>query len=726
MKQVFLVLERSSENLKKMSESDKIYLEGVFAEFGVENRNGRIYLEKEYLPHLEYLKKDIANGNLLGELDHPERFEVSLTNVSHRIDKIWYDATKRQVIGRIEVLTKTPKGQIAKALLDAGVPLSISSRAAGTVNDDKTVSIQQIYTYDLVAKPGFEAAQLHTVNESVKNTISDLIKSLNESYTTYESQNTSAELGILNENVSIIDLHEKYPNGIPLRTEVKDIIKNNNSNGMINENTINIDSNQFNSLLERVDTQEKTINKLLEYIEQIKGIQEDSINWQTDTAKMVNTIGNYVNKLATKNNNQSNLIKQIVEKLNHNADITNSMQEWVTSISEHVNGACNAIDHNAEMLNVVSEWLGNSNKSINNIVNSIQESTTSKKDLMTLVEWIELELESKHNPELKKKIDEMIKINSIKTKINEGTIKGIATLDKTTSIAQPKDKSDKGKTKVVVDTKTKVITAKPGKSAPVKASGSKPKGIKTLDVTGDSKGAPLTSPKIKGIETLDTPKPIKNKEAVDKSKKSTNYKKEQNLKTNTNKETTIKPAASIKSRSAKLDEKLAQIAQSLEKGRAENEQLAKDFPFTVYLSESDRSNFIAMSAADKQKVANRIAQNPTVDPYIIQSLYESALSATVNNEPLWLTAAPEKYKVIYNNVAESVQNSIKARAEFMKLDTQYQINNFWETSGLIEKPKLNLNESLSAIQSNNTLKELSEYDKIIEMVNSQIARYNNR
>lgn len=726
MKQVFLVLERSSENLKKMSESDKIYLEGVFAEFGVENRNGRIYLEKEYLPHLEYLKKDIANGNLLGELDHPERFEVSLTNVSHRIDKIWYDATKRQVIGRIEVLTKTPKGQIAKALLDAGVPLSISSRAAGTVNDDKTVSIQQIYTYDLVAKPGFEAAQLHTVNESVKNTISDLIKSLNESYTTYESQNTSAELGILNENVSIIDLHEKYPNGIPLRTEVKDIIKNNNSNGMINENTINIDSNQFNSLLERVDTQEKTINKLLEYIEQIKGIQEDSINWQTDTAKMVNTIGNYVNKLATKNNNQSNLIKQIVEKLNHNADITNSMQEWVTSISEHVNGACNAIDHNAEMLNVVSEWLGNSNKSINNIVNSIQESTTSKKDLMTLVEWIELELESKHNPELKKKIDEMIKINSIKTKINEGTIKGIATLDKTTSIAQPKDKSDKGKTKVVVDTKTKVITAKPGKSAPVKASGSKPKGIKTLDVTGDSKGAPLTSPKIKGIETLDTPKPIKNKEAVDKSKKSTNYKKEQNLKTNTNKETTIKPAASIKSRSAKLDEKLAQIAQSLEKGRAENEQLAKDFPFTVYLSESDRSNFIAMSAADKQKVANRIAQNPTVDPYIIQSLYESALNATVNNEPLWLTAAPEKYKVIYNNVAESVQNSIKARAEFMKLDTQYQINNFWETSGLIEKPKLNLNESLSAIQSNNTLKELSEYDKIIEMVNSQIARYNNR
>ena len=60
-----LILERSSQNLQKITRNGKTMLEGVFAEFGIENRNGRIYEEKEYLPHLEYLKKDIANVTCL-------------------------------------------------------------------------------------------------------------------------------------------------------------------------------------------------------------------------------------------------------------------------------------------------------------------------------------------------------------------------------------------------------------------------------------------------------------------------------------------------------------------------------------------------------------------------------------------------------------------------------------------------------------------------------------
>ena len=196
---LLMILERSSQNLQKITKNEKVMLEGVFAEFGIENRNGRIYEEKEYLPHLEYLKKDIANKNLLGELDHPERFEVALGSVSHRITELWYDQTKRQVLGRLEILDGTPKGQVAKALLEAGVPLSISSRAAGTVNEDKTVAIQQIYTYDLVAKPGFESAQLHEVNESAnpeQSRINDLIHQLNESTDTRKKSNISSKFGI--------------------------------------------------------------------------------------------------------------------------------------------------------------------------------------------------------------------------------------------------------------------------------------------------------------------------------------------------------------------------------------------------------------------------------------------------------------------------------------------------------------------------------------------------
>ena len=53
-----------------------------------------------------------------------------------------------------------------KALVDAGVPLQISSRAAGAVESNGKVKIKQLFTYDLVADPGFANAELKRVNES--------------------------------------------------------------------------------------------------------------------------------------------------------------------------------------------------------------------------------------------------------------------------------------------------------------------------------------------------------------------------------------------------------------------------------------------------------------------------------------------------------------------------------------------------------------------------------
>ena len=130
---VLLILERSNGNLTVDKESGDYVLEGIFAQFGVENNNKRIYEEKEYLPHLEYLKKKISENRLMGELDHPEKFEVSLDKVSHVIESLDYDSKSRQIKGRVRILD-TPAGKIARALVDSGVPVSISSRAAGTVD----------------------------------------------------------------------------------------------------------------------------------------------------------------------------------------------------------------------------------------------------------------------------------------------------------------------------------------------------------------------------------------------------------------------------------------------------------------------------------------------------------------------------------------------------------------------------------------------------------------
>lgn len=163
------ILEKQSRILEaykeSTSEGKEYVLKGIAAQFGKENNNNRIYEEGEYLPHLEYLKDKIKQKRLVGELDHPEKFDISLNNVSHIIDDLEYDKSGRVLNIKVRLLD-TPAGQIAKKLVDAGVPLSISSRAAGNVGPDKKVQIKKIFTYDLVADPGFQDAQLERVYES--------------------------------------------------------------------------------------------------------------------------------------------------------------------------------------------------------------------------------------------------------------------------------------------------------------------------------------------------------------------------------------------------------------------------------------------------------------------------------------------------------------------------------------------------------------------------------
>ena len=110
---------------------------------------------------------------MLGELDHPQGFEISLTNASHVIESLEYDPQRNVVVGKIRLLN-TAKGEDAQALVRDGIPLHISSRAAGTVDESGHVKLQQLFTYDLVADPGFANAVLSRVNEGVNsNPISD-------------------------------------------------------------------------------------------------------------------------------------------------------------------------------------------------------------------------------------------------------------------------------------------------------------------------------------------------------------------------------------------------------------------------------------------------------------------------------------------------------------------------------------------------------------------------
>ena len=182
-----LIVERCEANLSQHTEEDdSIVLEGIFTTFNQKNRNGRIYESADFLPHVANLQGAIASRSLLGELDHPHNFETSLANASHVVESLKFDEQQNAIVGRIKLL-HTSRGMDARALVKDGIPLHISSRAAGTVDESGRVRLQQLFTYDLVAEPGFANAVLTRVNEGVEvNSISDesraVLKSLNESY----------------------------------------------------------------------------------------------------------------------------------------------------------------------------------------------------------------------------------------------------------------------------------------------------------------------------------------------------------------------------------------------------------------------------------------------------------------------------------------------------------------------------------------------------------------
>ena len=110
----------------------KLYIEGVFLQSEIKNRNGRMYpfqvLEKEVN---RYNEEYIKTSRALGELGHPDGPTVNLDRVSHRITSL--TAEGNNFIGRAQIMN-TPMGNIAKALLEDGVQLGVSSRGMGSID----------------------------------------------------------------------------------------------------------------------------------------------------------------------------------------------------------------------------------------------------------------------------------------------------------------------------------------------------------------------------------------------------------------------------------------------------------------------------------------------------------------------------------------------------------------------------------------------------------------
>jgi hypothetical protein len=112
-----------------------LYIEGVFLQGDIKNRNGRMYpmetLRKEVA---RYNESNIQSGRALGELGHPDGPTVNLDRVSHKIVSLRESGSN--FIGKAKILS-TPMGKIASSLIDEGVKLGVSSRGIGSLQMNK-------------------------------------------------------------------------------------------------------------------------------------------------------------------------------------------------------------------------------------------------------------------------------------------------------------------------------------------------------------------------------------------------------------------------------------------------------------------------------------------------------------------------------------------------------------------------------------------------------------
>ena len=112
----------------------KMYIEGVFLQGDIKNRNGRMYPVQTLAKEVgRYNESFVKKGRALGELGHPEGPTVNLDRVSHKIVSLTQEGNNFK--GKAQLLD-TPMGKIAKSLIGEGVTLGVSSRGVGSLKEN--------------------------------------------------------------------------------------------------------------------------------------------------------------------------------------------------------------------------------------------------------------------------------------------------------------------------------------------------------------------------------------------------------------------------------------------------------------------------------------------------------------------------------------------------------------------------------------------------------------
>ena len=573
-----LIVEKSSGVLEQTGEDRDYVLEGVFGEIDVKNKNNRIYTEDEYLPQIQALQDKIGSSKLLGELDHPQQFDISLKNVSHVVEELRYDQDNKKVMGKIRLLD-TDAGRQAKALVDAGVPLHISSRAAGEVSEGGKVKIKQLFTYDLVADPGFENAQLKRVNES---------------------------FGFDNDdNLFIYEVFKKEIN-------------------KTNENKKEQKMEEF------VKTDD--FNNYTKYLaEQIKGLKsaltelsETSSEGSATTNEDIKTVTAHNDHIVESINNLTEYVKYVAEKTDQNiqyseylAEKTDQSIQYAEYVAEKADQGISYTEHIAESVTKLKDYA-------NYVAESYNEGTETNEKLIEYVNYLKDNVQN---------VSEYA--NYIAESINENLV---VEADDVVAKEAGEAADDNELEKIGDNSEEGSVADKDGDA-----------GEEVADMESDSK---------------DVTEPEKHEDATDDAPE------------NEGEDGAHDPLESYKS---EISNKLTELLESAKK--KEN----KDPHFFRLVGTATAEKYNALNEDAKASARVQIeGAGFLTESQIVRIIENQTTEVEAANESLVISAMPTEYKEKWENLSEARKNQLLAQSKYHKVETEYQVRNFWQTRDLRE------------------------------------------
>lgn len=147
------------------------YIQGVFMQSEIKNRNGRIYPKNVLREEVKRYTKDfIKQDRAFGELGHPQGPTINLDRASHLITSLEEDGNN--FVGKAKILS-TPMGSIVKNLIDDGAKLGVSSRGLGSLEEKGGAQyvkgdFQLATAADIVADPSAPDAFVNGIMEGVE------------------------------------------------------------------------------------------------------------------------------------------------------------------------------------------------------------------------------------------------------------------------------------------------------------------------------------------------------------------------------------------------------------------------------------------------------------------------------------------------------------------------------------------------------------------------------